>query len=102
MSVLSLGSTTSFSGSIYMSAPVAPDNSIVYTPSGTTWLRNLGSYIYTGTTLTVGSNIYFYALLETGGSSNGYPRTVNVNGSIPFTWGNTDIIYASGWYAVDF
>jgi len=98
---LTFGSTTSFSGSIYISAPpspATPDNSIVYAPAGRAWLRDLGGNIYNGHQMTVGSNIYFYYEAETGGTT----RSINVSASNPFSWGNTDIIYAAGWYAVDF
>jgi len=95
---LTLGSTTSFSGSIYFSAPVDPDNGILYAPAGRSWLRNMGSSIYNGHQMTVGGNIYIYHEDETGGST----RSQNVNATGPFTWGSTDVIYAAGSYAVEF
>ena len=98
---LIFGSTTSFSGSIYFSepeAPATPDNSIQYAPDGRCWLRDMGGIIYNGHQMTVGDDIYIYGDDEQGT----WTRSLNVNASRPFTWGNTDVIYASGFYAVDF
>ena len=95
---LYLGSTTSFGGSIYISAPVTPDNSTLYQPTGNVWLQEAGSYIYNGHSMIVADDIFFYADDELGT----YTRSINVNATIPFTWGTSDNIYAAGWYAVDF
>jgi hypothetical protein len=93
---LTFGSTTSFGGSIYISAPVTPDSSISYPPSGNCWLVESGAYIYQGHSITTGGNIYFYPNIETGS----YVRSANVNATVPFTWGTSDRIHATGWYAV--
>ena len=95
---LNLGSTTSFGGSIYFSCPVVPDNSTQYQPTGNVWLHENGSYIYNGHAMIVGDDIFIYADDELGT----YTRSINVNGSIPFTWGTSDNIYAAGFFAVDF
>tara|TARA_R100000664_G_scaffold5201_3_gene10002 strand:- start:347 stop:1603 length:1257 start_codon:yes stop_codon:yes gene_type:complete len=93
---LTFGSTTSFSGSIYISAPVTPDSSISFPPSGNAWLVDAGSYIYNGHTITSGGSIFFYAEDELGT----YTRSVNVNATVPHTWATSDRIHAAGWYVV--
>ena len=88
------GSTTSASGSIRCTAPVTMETTQDFHPGDTAALYDVGSSIYTGTTLVLddsGTKIFWY-------HNNTSGTFANVNATVPFTWTTNDLAMASGFY----
>ena len=90
------GSTTSCSGSVAISVPIADTDTITYWNSGECWFQVDGGNIYIGHNLVINDFIYFYPNVETGS----YVRSLNVNATVPFGWDTGDVLYATGFYRV--
>ena len=90
------GSTTSCSGSVSISVPIADTDTITYWNSGECWFQVDGGNIYIGHNLVINDFIYFYPNVETGS----YVRSLNVNATVPFGWDTGDVLYATGFYRV--
>jgi len=92
---LTLGTTTSITGSAYFFLPVAPS----YDTPCSIMVRDNGVALYPIVGMAfAGSG--GYCDITVGNASTTYLQQANVNGSIPVALGSTDNIYVSGTYEV--
>jgi len=92
---LTLGTTTSITGSAYFFLPVAPS----YDTPCTIMVRDNGVAFYP-TVGMVFSGSGGYCDITVGNASTTYLQQANVSGTIPVTLGSTDVLYVSGTYEV--
>jgi hypothetical protein len=91
-----LGSTSSITNSVVVSAPVSYEGSLAFVPVGNALSEDKDTTFYSGSVLLQAStnNLLPYADL----SSGTYATQQNLNTTVPFTWANTDRFFMSGSY----
>jgi len=91
-----LGSTSSITNSVVVSAPVSYKGSLTFAPVGNVLSEDKDTTFYSGSVLLQAStnNLLPYADL----SSGTYATQQNLNTTVPFTWANTDRFFMSGSY----
>lgn len=94
-----LGSTSSITGSVTVSAPVNYKGSLVFDPVGDIMLEDKDTQFYDGSALIQASTNNIVVLVNA--SDQTYLRQVNLSATVPFTWANTDRFFITGTYEAD-
>jgi hypothetical protein len=93
---LTFGTTTSIAGSIAIAPPIAPAASYGnYMPIGDTSLIDWATALYMGAAVLMSSGTIDIRVIGTAGT---YANWANVNATVPFTWGSTDMMSIDGNY----
>jgi hypothetical protein len=88
-----IGSTTSITGDVTFTQPVAA----AYTSSGSCWLDDIGPFVvYAGVCMVVNGELYARAV-NTAGT---YALSTALSSTVPFTWGTNDVIRLQATYEV--
>jgi hypothetical protein len=83
---LTLGSTSSIGNTPSIAAPTTPAQSVFY--SGFVMMQDTGNTSYFGAVLIISGTAYPQAQVANGT----YANAANVTSTVPFTWGNTDVL----------
>jgi len=83
---LTLGSTSSIGNTPAIAAPTTPAQSVFY--SGFVMMQDTGNTSYFGAVLILSGTAYPQAQVANGT----YTNASNVTSTVPFTWGNTDVL----------
>jgi len=83
---LTLGTTSSIGSTPSITAPTTPAQSVFY--AGFTMMQDTGNTTYFGSVLILGGTAYPQAQVASGT----YTNAANVSATVPFTWGNTDVL----------
>jgi hypothetical protein len=93
--IITLGSTSSVTGSIVMQFPVSANTANAGVYFGQAKLQDTGTQEYIGTLLQNGLNFFTIAAI---GASGSYASNQVISSTIPFTWGAADSILITGTY----
>jgi hypothetical protein len=83
------GSTTSISGTVTFTAPIAAHSSMMDCLIGNSRMVNAGIESFTGTVLLEGSTTIYPLVYSAGGTYTGFNA---INATLPFTFGTSDSI----------
>lgn len=83
---LTLGSTSSIGNTPSIAAPTTPAQTVFY--SGFTMMQDTGNTSYFGAVLIISGTAYPQAQVANGT----YTNAANPTATVPFTWGNTDVL----------